>query len=82
MSWFRGFEVAHMGFTSVMTPNSNLWDCGGNSNHMMMAARSVHPGGVQATLVDGSVRFFTESINLNTWRFLGGAKDGVSVTFE
>ena len=82
MSWFRGFEVAHMGFTSVMTPNSNLWDCGGNSNHMMMAARSVHPGGVQATLVDGSVKFFTESIDLNTWRFMGGAKDGVPVTFE
>jgi len=82
MSWFRGFEVAHMGFTSVMTPNSRLWDCGANSNHMMMAARSVHPGGVQAGLADGSVKFFTESIDLNTWRFMGGAKDGVPVTFE
>lgn len=82
IAWFRGYEVASMGFTSVMTPNSALWDCGGNSNHMMMAARSVHPGGVQATLVDGSVKFFTESIDFNTWKFLGGSKDGVSVAFE
>jgi len=65
-----------------MSPNSRLWDCGGNSNHMMMAARSVHPGGVQATMVDGAVKFFSNSIDLNTWRFMGGAKDGVPVTFE
>lgn len=82
ITWFRGFEIASMGFTSVMTPNSRLWDCGLNSNHLMMAARSVHPGGVQAGLADGSVKFFTESINLNTWRFLGGVNDGVPVTFE
>lgn len=82
ISWFRGVEPAHLGFTSVMSPNSNLWDCGLNSDRAMMGARSVHPGGVQATLVDGSVKFFSETIDLNTWRFLGGAKDGVPVTFE
>jgi len=81
-SWFRGYEVATMGFTTVMTPNSKLWDCGANTNDMVMAARSVHPGGVQATMVDGSVRFFSNSINFNTWKFLGGIKDGVVVTVE
>ncbi len=82
ISWFRGYESASMAFTSVMTPNSKLWDCGNNSNDVVMAARSVHPGGVQAGLADGSVKFFTSSIDLNTWRFLGGTNDGVPVTFE
>jgi len=82
IAWFRGYEGASMVFTTIMTPNSNLWDCGANTNDVMMAARSVHPGGVQATLVDGSVKFFTESIDFNTWRFLGGTKDGVPVTFD
>jgi hypothetical protein len=65
-----------------MTPNSTLWDCGNNSNDMMMAARSVHPGGVQVTLGDGSTRFFSETIDWNTWKFLGGMNDGVPVAVE
>ncbi len=79
ISWFRGYEVGQFAFTTLMTPNSNLWDCGNNSNDMMMAARSVHPGGVQATMVDGSVQFFSSTIDWNTWKFLGGSKDGVPV---
>jgi len=35
------------------------------------AARSRHPGGVNALLGDGSVRFFKDSINFATWRALG-----------
>lgn len=82
ISWFRGYEIASMGFTTLMTPNSRLWDCGANSNDLMMAARSTHPGGVQATLADGSVRFVSSSINFDTWKFLGGMKDGVVVSLE
>jgi prepilin-type N-terminal cleavage/methylation domain-containing protein/prepilin-type processing-associated H-X9-DG protein len=37
------------------------------------AARSRHPGGVQAAMTDGSVRFFGNSIALDTWRWLGSA---------
>lgn len=36
----------------------------------MFASRSRHPGGVQSVLCDGSVRFFSETINLATWRAL------------
>jgi len=35
------------------------------------AARSYHPGGVNGAFCDGSVHFFKNSINPNTWRALG-----------
>lgn len=33
-------------------------------------ARSRHPGGVNVGMADGSVRFFTDTIDLATWRYL------------
>lgn len=41
-----------------------------------IAARSRHPGGVQASLCDGSVRFIANTINLDTWRALGTSRGG------
>ena len=75
-SWFRGYEPAELVFTSLMTPNSRLPSCGANTGNVMFASRSLHPGGVQTTMGDGSVRFFSDSINFLTWKFLGGIKDG------
>jgi prepilin-type N-terminal cleavage/methylation domain-containing protein/prepilin-type processing-associated H-X9-DG protein len=40
------------------------------------AARSLHPGGVNALLGDGSVRFFKNSINVQTWRGLSSPNGG------
>jgi prepilin-type N-terminal cleavage/methylation domain-containing protein len=80
-TWFRGYEPASIGFTTLMTPNSKLWDCGANSDNTMFAARSVHPGGVQATLADASTRFVTDTIDWRVWKFLGGMKDGQAVQF-
>ncbi|MDD4787102.1 MAG: DUF1559 domain-containing protein, partial [Pirellulales bacterium] len=38
---------------------------------------SEHPGGVQASLCDGSVRFVGDTINYTTWRatFTRGGKE-------
>ncbi len=78
-SWFRGYEPASIGFTTLMVPNSRLWDCGANSDNTMFGARSNHPTGVQATMGDGSVHFVADNINFNVWRYLGGMKDGQQV---
>jgi len=78
-SWFRGYEPSTIGFTTLMTPNSRLWDCGANTGNAMFAARSVHPGGAQVTMVDGSTQFVSSTIDFNTWKFLGGSKDGQAV---
>jgi prepilin-type N-terminal cleavage/methylation domain-containing protein/prepilin-type processing-associated H-X9-DG protein len=39
------------------------------------AARSYHPGGVNVTFCDGSVKFVKDSVSLGTWRALS-TKDG------
>lgn len=46
------------------------------------AARSRHVGGVQATLMDGSVRFYSNSIALDTWRALGSAAGGEVISSD
>jgi prepilin-type N-terminal cleavage/methylation domain-containing protein/prepilin-type processing-associated H-X9-DG protein len=38
-----------------------------------IGARSRHPGGVHVTMCDGSTRFMSDNVNLDTWRFLSTA---------
>ena len=38
---------------------------------------SSHPGGLNVALCDGSVRFVSYSVNLETWRRLGHRRDGL-----
>ena len=41
------------------------------SRASLMSARSRHPGGVQVALMDGSVRFVSETIDIETWQAVG-----------
>jgi prepilin-type N-terminal cleavage/methylation domain-containing protein len=75
-SWFRGYFPASMAFTTLMVPNSRLPDCGQYSGEAMFAARSFHPGVVQAVMADGSTHSFSETIDFATWRWLGNKSDG------
>lgn len=42
----------------------------------LYASRSRHKGGVQSCLADGSVRFVSENVDLQTWHRLGCRDDG------
>jgi prepilin-type N-terminal cleavage/methylation domain-containing protein/prepilin-type processing-associated H-X9-DG protein len=42
----------------------------------LMGARSLHTGGVNVALCDGSTRFISNSISYNTWQALGTAAGG------
>ncbi len=44
------------------------------------SARSMHTGGVNAGMGDGSVRFVSQSIDTKTWQFTGGRNDGQVVS--
>jgi prepilin-type N-terminal cleavage/methylation domain-containing protein len=55
------------------TGNPNKWS---DYTEWRAAARSKHTGGVNATVADGSVRFFSNNISLATWRALGTRGNG------
>jgi prepilin-type N-terminal cleavage/methylation domain-containing protein/prepilin-type processing-associated H-X9-DG protein len=47
-----------------------------NKSPAFNAARSFHPGGVNATMADGSVKFVKNNVNITTWRALGTPNGG------
>jgi prepilin-type N-terminal cleavage/methylation domain-containing protein len=88
--------VDETGFTTCFTPNSPITDFmsarenqpyvapGLFATHVTYAAvsaRSHHKGLVQALLVDGSVRNFSDNIDGGVWRSLG-SRDGGEVVSE
>jgi prepilin-type N-terminal cleavage/methylation domain-containing protein/prepilin-type processing-associated H-X9-DG protein len=78
-SWaLSGFHFSD--YNHCMTPNPPTNDCALDTNKNSLhyrtlhagvfSASSRHPGGVNVGLMDGSVRFVTNGINLLTWRAL------------
>jgi prepilin-type N-terminal cleavage/methylation domain-containing protein len=75
--WPFGFYSATM-YNHVAPPNWRSIDCGTRSaipdapgEHAIVSARSLHTGGVNCSLGDGSVRFVSDSIDLLIWRAVG-----------
>jgi prepilin-type processing-associated H-X9-DG protein len=54
-------------------PNDHVWR---HLHDGIIPARSHHPGGVNALLMDGSVRFFRDGIDVATWRSLSTRAGG------
>jgi prepilin-type N-terminal cleavage/methylation domain-containing protein/prepilin-type processing-associated H-X9-DG protein len=70
--WAAGRMHAGPIVSMLTTPNTLDADCTSYPAPCgMFAMRSRHPGGVNAMLADGSVHFFKNSINLQTWWGLG-----------
>jgi prepilin-type N-terminal cleavage/methylation domain-containing protein len=79
-SWFYAYFPQSSFFSTYTPPNSSItWDCGANSDRVNVASRSMHTGGVQSLLCDGSVRFISENLDLQTWQNLGDKSDGNTV---
>ncbi|MEM9353252.1 MAG: DUF1559 domain-containing protein [Planctomycetota bacterium] len=87
----RGFAWANGEFRCALynhyeTPNSGTADCmgvafGGGLERLFTpygwrAARSNHPGGVNAALADGAVRYTSDSIDREVWRGLSTVAGG------
>ena len=70
-------------FTCWAAPNSRVLDCGTFTvnGDGAFTARSDHPGGVNAAMADGSVRWFGSEIALRTWQALC-TRDGGEVIAE
>ena len=91
-SWFlSGFHFTC--YNHCATPNLKVTDCALTdhastrtlreriSQQGVFKASSYHPGGVNALLMDGSGRFFSDSINLRVWRALATRSGGEVVDF-
>ena len=53
-----------------------------NLTYVAITSRSYHPGGVNAGMADGSVRFFKSTVNLATWRALGTRGGGEVISAD
>ena len=78
MYWWIGRWISGR-YNHVMPPNAKFCTAGGiNGGELAFGPSSYHPGGVNVTLADGSVRFVKESIAPQTWWNLG-TRDGGEV---
>jgi prepilin-type N-terminal cleavage/methylation domain-containing protein len=68
--------VSANAFTSNRIPVPNNIGDHTKTKEQSFAARSSHSGGVMAVRCDGSVHFFSNSIDLTTWRSLSTARGG------
>ncbi len=73
-SWLVGDDAATL-FFAAAAPNASSADC---ATHLagVLTARSHHPGGVNASMADGSARFVKSSISVDVWRALSTRAGG------
>src|SRR5258708_40128193 len=50
-----------------------------NDSNQVIASRSAHPAGVNSAMGDGSIHFFTDTIDVTLWRGLCSAYGGENI---
>jgi prepilin-type processing-associated H-X9-DG protein len=92
-SWILGIPAITM-YNHDRTPNDLRIDCIGGLTHsrcevdtldassLSVAARSRHPGGVNALFADGAVRFIKSSVNIQPWRAIGSRNGAETVSAD
>jgi prepilin-type processing-associated H-X9-DG protein len=84
-SWAWSWTASGGTYSHVMNPNenpcynynNNLGDWAGNT---LQPASSMHSGGVQVLMADGSVRFVSNSVDNGTWIAIGTRGSGETPT--
>ncbi len=79
--WFYG-GLPDTWYNHVLTPNHPIPDCGvggGMFTTGVMPARSLHSGGVNCLMMDGAVRFVSDSIDAAIWQ-AAGTRNGQELT--
>ena len=70
-------------FNTLLPPNKLCCAFGGTAmGAAIKPLSSYHPGGVNAAFADGSVRFFKETVNPQTWTALGTRNSGEVVSAD
>ena len=86
-NWAHG-AMAFTMFNTIATPNAfnrSFTDCsriGSTGRADLANADSYHPGGVNVTMADGSVRFIKDTINRITWYALGTKGNGEVISAD
>lgn len=80
-SWMFGLRIQSWGFTTLLVPNDKSnpngpIECEQYSGRGVYAARSDHPGGVNVSMLDGSVRFVNDSVDPVPWLAVGSIDKG------
>jgi prepilin-type N-terminal cleavage/methylation domain-containing protein/prepilin-type processing-associated H-X9-DG protein len=86
-NWAHGCQDMAL-FNTLTTPNAynDTWTNCSNSSSGCMSnlsnSDSWHPGGVNVTMADGSVRFIKDSVNPKTWWSLGTRANGEVISAD
>lgn len=66
-TWFWGGRDWNVVFNTALKPNDPLPDCGAHGRGYF-GTRSLHTGGVNVVMCDGSVRFVSNTVDVATWQ--------------
>jgi len=86
-NWAHG-AMAHALFNTIAPPNlynDSFAYCsriGSGARSDLSNAESYHPGGINVTMGDGSVKFIKDSINMRTWMALGTRANGEVISAD
>ncbi len=70
--WIQGFHMTL--YTHAGPPNAR--SCAFPPSSMLMVANSAHSQGLNVVLCDGSTRFVSNSVSVQTWRAVGSRNGG------
>jgi prepilin-type processing-associated H-X9-DG protein len=81
-AYYRDYPGFTSAYTHTAPPNSLSGDCMNPNNDAHVAARSYHPGGVNISFCDGSVRFIKSTISFPIWQAVGTRGGGEIISSD